>query len=242
MEPVNPEIGARLVELAGTPEFAKVLLRQASALSSVVEVFGYIVPDGREPIAIVSASLVSGSAARVAEYIHRYFRMDPAVHDMLALPRDHGFAQRVKAQQISAPDYRRTCFARPGFAEKLTYGWRGKAYIIVLSLYCTSEEGSSAQTQLAGLANLGLAGMVGHHAPITRADLVETIERRLRRSFPALSQRETQVAARSLAGRTIREIASDLGIGEGSAKTYRHRVNAKIGNDAREALLREAVH
>lgn len=242
MHLVDPEIGAQLVELAGSPEFGEVLLRHANDLCGAVEAFGYIVPDGKEPTAIVSQSLLRGSTARVSDYIDRYFRMDPAVHEMLDLPKKHGFAQHIEANKIAAHDYRRNCFTEPGFAEKLTFGWRGQTYIIVLSFYMPSSGGAAAQTALSGLANLGLAGMVGRHAPITREDLVETIERRLRRSFPALSAREIQVGARSLAGRTVGEIADELGIGEGSAKTYRYRINAKIGDNARETLLAEAFH
>jgi DNA-binding NarL/FixJ family response regulator len=57
------------------------------------------------------------------------------------------------------------------------------------------------------------------------------------RTAAGLSARETEIAQRIVAGRTSREIATELGISKSSVDTYRARVSRKLGVDNRAALF-----
>jgi DNA-binding NarL/FixJ family response regulator len=59
----------------------------------------------------------------------------------------------------------------------------------------------------------------------------------LPRTAAGLSARETEIVQRIVAGRTSREIATELGISKSSVDTYRARVSRKLGVDNRAALF-----
>lgn len=225
----DAEAGARLIEQVGTPAFADALLAAAKGLNDVEELFGYLVVDGQEPQTIVTASFLADADKRVGVYVDRFFRHDPAVREFLGVPPGRSFAMRITQQGIAAPDYRRLCFSGPGFAEKLSFGWRGGDYLLVLSFYCRAPSDETAIAALEPLVALVMPVMVHHHRPIASEQALVVIERRLRRSFPALSQRELEVCARTMLGESARETASALGIGEGSVLTYRRRAYDKAG-------------
>ncbi|TNE32401.1 MAG: LuxR family transcriptional regulator [Alphaproteobacteria bacterium] len=235
--PFNAEAGARLIEAVGTPEFGSVLLEIAQSISTVDELFGYQVEDDDEPHVIVSSGTLPGLEARVAEYVHRFYRHDPAVHEIRRIPVGDSFVQRIGLSSIMQHDYRRLCFDGPGFVEKLSFGWRGEGYLLVLSFYRRETSDEEVVYRLASLANLTLAVMVRHHAPIKRENVVAVCERRIRRTFPELSKRERQVCARTIAGRTASVIAQEFGTTAGTVLTYRRRAYQKLGfNQASDFL------
>ena len=240
--PFNAEAGARLVEAVGTPEFGSALLDIARSISTVDELFGYLVEDDGEPRVIVSCGALPGLETRVAEYVHRFYRHDPAVHEIRRIPVGDSFVQRIGLSSIVQHDYRRLCFDAPGFAEKLSFGWRGEGYLLVLSFYRRETSDDAALQRLASLANMTLAVMVRHHAPIKRENIVQLCERRIRRSYPQLSERETQVCARTLAGWTARRIADELGMTSGTVLTYRRRAYQKLGFTQANDFLPELIN
>lgn len=237
--PFNAEAGARLIEAVGTPEFGSALLEIAQSICAVDELFGYQVGDDGEPRVIVSSGKLPGLEARVAEYVHRFYRHDPAVLEIRQIPVGDSFVQRIGLGSIMQHDYRRLCFDGPGFAEKLSFGWRGAGYLLVLSFYRRDASDEEMLNRLASLANLTLAVMVRHHAPIKRENVVAVCERRIRRSFPELSERERQVCARTIAGHTAGAIAREFGTSTGTVLTYRRRAYQKLGfNQASDFLPR----
>lgn len=225
----DAEAGARLIEQVGTPAFADALLAAAKSLNDVEELFGYLVADGQEPQTIVSASFLDDADKRVGHYVERFFRHDPAVREFRSVPPGRSFALRIAQQGIAAHDYRRLCFSGPGFAEKLSFGWRGEDYLLVLSFYRHALSDAEAIAALEPLVALVMPVMVHHHRPVAGEQAEVVIERRLRRSFPALSQREREVCARTILGQSARETALALGIGSGSVLTYRRRAYDKAG-------------
>lgn len=226
--PLDAEIGAKLVEAAGTDEFGKLLLSTAEDIAHVDELFGYIVVDGKEPKSIISNSLLEGEDERVKSYMHQFYRHDPAVQQIGKITEGCSFVQRIGLKDIIPYDYREQCFAKPGFSEKLSFGWRGSGYLLVLSFYRIKSCDQEVLGKLASLANLTLAIMVKRHAPIDKESFVETMERRLRRSFSALTERERQVCARSIAGHSAKRIGFELGVSAGSVLTYRQRAYQKF--------------
>lgn len=221
--PLDAEIGAKLVEVAGTDEFGLLLLDTAAQIAGVDELFGYLVVDGSEPRPIISRSFLSGVNERVSKYMHQFYQHDPAVREISRTKTGDSFVQRIKLSDIGPYDYREQCFTKPGFTEKMSFGWRGSGYILVISFYCTGTSDQAALIKLSSLANLTLAIMVKRHAPIDREGFIETIKRRLKRSYPTLTPRENEVCSRSIAGQSAQQIATDLGLSNGTVLTYRQR-------------------
>jgi len=227
IRPLDAEIGAGLVEAVGTPDFSTLLLKAARDLDQVDEVFGYLLEKRNAPRTLVSASVLPDFDLRVQNYIERFYRYDPAVHELFQLDRRQSFVQRIAREKILPHDYRRRCFDEPGFSEKLSFGWRAEEYILVLSFYRVGRSDEEALQKLASLANLSLAIMVNRHAPVSDDQLVSKIERKLSRVFPELSPREMQICARSILGWTSTEIGKELAIGAGTVLTYRQRAYQK---------------
>lgn len=221
--PLDAEIGAKLVEVAGTDDFGSLLLDTAAQIAGVDELFGYLVVDGSEPQPIISRSFLSGAHERVSKYMHHFYQHDPAVREISRTKTGDSFVQRIKLSDIGPYDYREQCFAKPGFTEKMSFGWRGSGYLLVISFYCAGTSDQAALIKLSSLANLTLAIMVKRHAPIDREGFIETIKRRLKRSYPALTPRENEVCARSIAGHSAKHIAMELGVSNGTILTYRQR-------------------
>lgn len=226
---LDAEAGARLIEAVGSSSFGAMLLEIAGSISRVDELFGYMVVDGEEPFPIVSASVLDGSDERVELYMKRFYQHDPAVREISQIGRGESFVQRIGLRDIVLPDYRRQCFSAPGFSEKLSFGWRGGGYLLVLSFYRIDNSDDGALAKLANLANLTLATMVRFHAPVNQESVVAVIERRLSRSFPQLPMRERQVCARTLAGQTANTIGAELGLAPGTVLTYRQRAYQRTG-------------
>lgn len=228
IQPFNAQSGALVIDAVGTPAFGELLLGIANSICPVDELFGYVVADDAEPQVIVTASTLEGAPARVAAYLKRFYRHDPAVRQIWTLHHGESFVQRIRKDEIIPYDYRDQCFALPHFAEKLTFGWRGQNYIVVLSFYCIAAT-DSALARLANLANLSLSAFVRHFAPKGRRELVRLLEERLERSFPELTARERQVCAHTIAGHDAAAAGRGLGIAPGTVLTYRQRAYQRYG-------------
>lgn len=227
--PLDPEASATLVEAIGAPELGAALLEIARATAEVDELFAYLVLDGADPEVLVTQSVLDGAEQRVADYVARFYRHDPAVQEIRRTVPGSSFMRRIAPNRIIPHDYRRRCFAEPGFSEKLSFGWRGEGYLIVLSFYRTQSGARSALSRLASLASMTLTILVRHHAPIGLDSALGLVERRLRRSFPALSSREVAVCARTIMGWPASRTAETLGLSPGTVLTYRQRAYQKAG-------------
>ena len=91
--------GLALMEAAGTPRFAALMLSAAQAIDAVDEIFAYRVADGAAPCAIFSSSELGDFATRSISYARHFHVYDPAIRMRRALPPGSGFATRVAATQ-----------------------------------------------------------------------------------------------------------------------------------------------
>jgi hypothetical protein len=165
LSPLDAEAGARLVGAPDAETFGTALLEIARSITGIEELFGYIVLDEHEPKVLISKSLLPGVEDRVRHYVQRYYRHDPAVSAIRKIKTGDSFVQRISLTNIIPHDYRTHCFTEPGFTEKLSFGWRGESYLLVVSFYSTSAQDREALAKLASLANLTLAAMVRQHSP-----------------------------------------------------------------------------
>lgn len=235
--PLDAEAGACLIDASNKDEFGAALLGIARAIAGVDELFGYIAVDDSEPEVLMSQSVLPGSKERADLYVQRFFRHDPAVFDLKKTRPRNSFFQRISRSSIIPHDYRRYCFSEPGFAEKLSLGWRGDRYLVVVSFYGTSGLGREALSKLANLGNMALALLVRQYAPIDRSGARDVVKDRLWRSFPMLSAREADICALTLIGWSSGRIADQLGISPGTVLTYRQRAYQKTGVSSAAQLV-----
>lgn len=240
--PIDPEAGARLVGASDADEFATALLDIARSIAGVDELFGYIVVEDQEPRVLISKSVLAGVSERVSRYVRRFYRHDPAVDAIRRMAPGESFVQRISLRSIIPHDYRAHCFTGPGFSEKLSFGWRGDRYLIVVSFYGTDAQDRGALGKLASLASTTLAILVRQYAPIDRGNVVEILETRLRRSFPILSPREIEICARTIIGWKSAEISAELDVTAGTILTYRRRAYQKTGVRSANELVMSVLN
>lgn len=228
-EPVDPKVGAALIEAAGRDAFGDVLLEAAQRYDVVEEVFAYrIGVDGR-PVVVASRSGLDRSEERAEIFARRFYRDDPARRIWAETPVGAVFARRVHASQILLHDYRAICFDKPAFADKLCFGWRGGEESLFLSMYRRGAAEWQGAARLAALASVALSAIAQKPLAPVDGGLAERLERRLARAYPALRGRELEVCARTLAGGHADAIAAELGIARATVLTYRQRAYQRYG-------------
>lgn len=236
--PLDPELGGRLMDAAGTPAFAPLMLETAHRLAGVDEIFAYRIDDANPPEILAWSSALQADRERADQYARRFFRHDPANRLRSHTPAGRGFAGRIAARDINPHDYRAICFERPRFVDKLCYGWRGQDRSLIVSFY-RRREGNDVDAALGALAAVGLSALARAARPATRdvTPLHERIETRLGTAYPMLSPREREICARSLAGWSADRIGTTLGISASTVLTYRRRAYARLDISGVEGFL-----
>ena len=238
---VDPDFAGALLDAAGSSGFAPMMLEAAGHRAGVDEIFAFRKAGNGAPEPLVYCSDLADQEIRTRFYASDFYRDDPAASAMAGIEVGQSFFDQVRAEDIACRDYRALCFDRPGFLDKVCFGWRGPTHLFVLNFYRHRDEGGGSLGRLTSLAGLGLTALVRHDRTISHGDLVERIEARMARAYPQLSPRERQVCSRTLAGWTASQIAYRLAIGPSTVPTYRQRAYQKLGfstaNDFLEKLL-----
>jgi DNA-binding CsgD family transcriptional regulator len=237
-KPLDAGLGAKLIEMALFPEFSDLLLQAARERGGVEEVFAFTLAEGKAPEVLVTASVNSGCDQRVEQYIKRFFFHDPLIQERQNIAVGAGFAYRVYVKEIAPYDYRALCFEKPQYDEKLCFGWKNEKQLLVLNFYRSQNQASASEdTGLDGLADLALAALQRRLSSSTLAEGVDIIGKRLQHYFPALTAREVQICQFSLAGKSAKDIAADLGISANSVLTYRQRAYGRVGVHSAQELM-----
>jgi DNA-binding CsgD family transcriptional regulator len=235
---IDPDKAAELLEARDPAVFAERLLEVAHSAAGVEELFAFRVDEGAMPQSLASSSGLGDAEERTRMYARRFHRSDPAVAARVAAAPGSGFVTRVPAAAIVLGEYRKLCFDRPRFVEKICFGWRKPDHSLVVSFYQRHDGAEPDLAQLGALAQVAITGLTRMAArPAEGAPLVEEVERRLAEAHAALSGREREVCARTLAGRTAQEIGAELGLGLGTVLTYRQRAYRKLGVSRSSDLL-----
>jgi DNA-binding CsgD family transcriptional regulator len=233
----NPELSFEAMEAASQPGFGAWLLSAAQRVAQIDEVYAYRFTRSGGPRALVSSGHDPQAGDRAALYANRFHPYDPMLKGVGA--HQAGFVH-VKARDIAHDDYRHYCFDLPRFIDKLSFRWVRQDEAYFVSFYRRAAGGDEALPALAKLADIGLSALVrSTHmaAPARPAPLVERIAEKLAAAYPALTQRERDVCARSLCGESAREIAGALGVKPSSVLTYRQRAYAKYDVSSVSAFL-----
>lgn len=233
---IDPDQAAALLDTRDLTRFSHAMLNAAHSLAGVDELFCYRVGQG-PPRTLASSSGLRDVAERAEAYARRFHRSDPALSARLATPRGSGFQCRVPADAIELDAYRKLCFEKPRFSEKICFGWRFDDHDLVVTFYHRHRNQRVDMAQLGALAQLAITALTRllrrEEAPPPAARL----ESLLNDSYPILTPRERQVCARTMSGMTARQIAADLELAQGTVLTYRQRAYQKLGVSRASQLL-----
>ena len=229
-EPLDPELGAALMDAASSASFAPLLLATARRFEPVEEIFAYSAVGSCAPEELLSSSSLEDAGERAARYAKSFHKDDPAATTWRRIESGHGFVQRVRSAEITQADYRAICFERPAFVDKTCFGWRGENQSLVLSFYRRTGGHEDPERRLSAIADLALTALV-RRAPQKQGGVCieDRLEARLGGCFPKLSARERQVCARTIAGWTANEIADQLQVRPATVLTYRQRAYQRFG-------------
>jgi DNA-binding CsgD family transcriptional regulator len=181
-------------------------------------------------------------AQAAVAYIDQVFRHDPnlkLIADAAHL-RGKVVIRSLKPADIRVRAYREVYLAA-GILHRVSLltGTQGQA-LATLNLYRTQGRGEFSARDLARIesVSLPLAAIVRRHVEllVQTASSVDAWRQRLKVVRHDLSFRELEVAAGMLAGKTLREIATLLGVAHSTAITYRERAYRRLGVQNLKAL------
>ncbi len=194
----------------------------------------------RDSVAQVFTNATTSSDAdhsRAAiRYIDGYFRRDPnlrLVRDAAKL-RDKVLVRDLRAANIKDAGYRKACYEAAGIVHRVSMilGTQGHG-LVSLNFYRVTASGVFTASDLRRLkaAAPPLARLARRHVELlaNTAASADAWRMRLKVIRHDLTARELDVAARMLAGESLREIADTLGVAHSSAVTYRERAYKRLG-------------
>ncbi|MGI6245865.1 MAG: helix-turn-helix transcriptional regulator [Pseudochelatococcus sp.] len=231
---IDPDLGSNLLDARENGLFASRLLDIAHSISGVEELFAYRIGPGA-PQVLASTSGLGDVSERAGAYTRRFHRSDPAAKARKSAQPGNGFVIRIPARAIELGEYRKLCFERPRFVEKICFGWRKSDYDLVVTFYQRHGDAEPDMTRLSALAQLAITGLT--RITQTQPPLLQEVVKRLAQAHPNLTAREREVCARTLTGETARQIGEDLTLSVGTVLTYRQRAYQKLGLNKSNDLL-----
>ncbi len=213
----------------GGARIADRILNISRHLAPVDEVFSFYLQSGSAPAAIGAASVIGPTCQRTGWYAREFYKSDPVIQNSDSRGRGAIIQSVINSREIERPDYREICFDRPRLRQKISFASMYADGRVLCNFYLRNPIGSDLIAALESLAAVALPSL-WRHADKSRqsaASIVDRIEARLAASYPDLTLRERQVCARTIAGWTAEAAALDLGIGAGTALTYRRRAYSR---------------
>ena len=185
-----------------------------------------------------NATIASDSdhATAAVRYIDGYFRHDPNLRLVRDAAKLQGkvLVRDLKAADIKHRGYRVDCYEATGIVHRVSLltGTQSRG-LIALNFHRIAASGLFSPDDLARVkaVALPLVTVARRHVELLANTAANADVWRLRLKVVRhdLTRREVEVAARMLAGESLREIADHLGVAHSSAVTYRERAYRRIG-------------
>jgi LuxR family transcriptional regulator, activator of tox operons len=185
-----------------------------------------------------NATIASNSdhATAAIRYIDGYFRHDPNLRLVRDAAKLQGkvLVRDLKATDIQHRGYRVDCYEATGIVHRLSLLTGTQSLgLVALNFHRVKASGLFSADEIARMKSvaLPLVTLARRHVELlanTEAN-VDIWRLRLKVIRHDLTSRELEVAARMLAGESLREIADCLGVAHSSAVTYRERAYRRLG-------------
>jgi DNA-binding CsgD family transcriptional regulator len=178
----------------------------------------------------------SDHSVAAIRYIDGYFRRDPNLRLVRDAAKLQGkvLVRDLKASDIKDRGYRVDCYESTGILHRISLltGTQARG-LVTLNFYRVNASGVFTPGELAKLKSvaLPLVTIARRHVELLANTAASAGVWRLRLKVIRhdLTARELEVAARMLAGQSLREIAQQIGVAHSSAITYRERAYRRIG-------------
>jgi DNA-binding CsgD family transcriptional regulator len=238
-----------IIDVMGSADFAPILRDYLEDLCGAEHFALYLMEDGAFTD-IAAASPSTPVAARQARLYAsgEFWRRDPGLASWWNGQLDHQPVMvRLDPEELECTELRDRIYRPYGVRERVLVSARGRCANIALSLIRTNRRGPFSDDNLAALAAVAgsltsialkhVSAQQGCSRIASALTSLPGIERCIARAASLLARREAEVCARILYGMTSPGIASDLGIGEESAMTYRKRAYHRLGISSQRELL-----
>lgn len=194
--------------------------------------------------ALLGTATTTGAdnARRAFEGYMQHFACDVNFGLMSETADNGAFMTYQTAMDIGSVGYRRACYDRTGIADRVSYVRASREAPLSISLYRSRRAGPFSQRALDRIATMMpiLVAAVDRHATTTGdPGSIGAFQRVLRLRYPALTLRESEVAARAKAGQSARQIGRDLGIAETTVISHRKNAYARMGLSGLRDLMRQ---
>ncbi len=237
----------RLVAALGHAGFWDDFARECSALYEADQVTAFFVEDGRARCVLAhrpSEQRLVQSLVRT--YTRGFVDRDPLLG--LHLDRTEDFvAAGLASADIGDDAYRHRLFRDVGLASKISVLSRHDRRSLYINLYFREADGAG-EAAIERLASSGrmFAACLHKHESLTggsfRAGTARgRVEAFLAERFPALSQRECQVAALIACGHSVEAVALELDLAPSSVVTFRRRAYGKLAISGRGELFAQVA-
>ncbi|MFC3052576.1 helix-turn-helix transcriptional regulator [Kordiimonas pumila] len=244
MKFINPDIGLRLFEKAGTNLLSEAMLAAAQTMIPAKEIFAYRATESSTPEMLLSYGMDSGAERRATSFAAHFFISDPIRKTRYNIKPDTGFYQHVNISQIERGDYRWHCFEKPGFTDKLCFGWQRGKESFVLTFYVKDKNELPSTPLFEAFGNMCLTVLIHHRDILEKhaCPLADRLHSIINERYPMLTVREAEICALTLAGIKAPEIANTLGISPNTVLTYRQRAYARLGIRSTNELLGSIIN
>jgi LuxR family transcriptional regulator, activator of tox operons len=175
-------------------------------------------------------------ATAAIRYIDGYFRHDPNLRLVPDAAKLQGkvLLRDQKATEIRHRGYREDCYEATGIVHRVSLltGTQGRG-LVALNFHRVESSGLFTPEEIARVkaVALPLVTIARRHVELlaNTASNADVWRLRLKVIRHDLTSRELEVAARMLAGESLRQIAEVLGVAHSSAVTYRERAYRRLG-------------
>ena len=234
----NAEFGAmavtRLTSAIGTPSYVEAALDFARPLTGASFISLFCQGDRDHPLLVgTTSTLDQRRAERAANGYERHSSGDLNAAYLAGDSGNGDFLTIQHAGDLQSFTYRRDCYEKPGISARISLIRRTPAFGLSVSLYSSTEDGPfSPDTHDIAASVLGLLlSTTERHVAFSLKGNTwqgQDVQTRLAVNFPGLTQREREVAAMTIKGRTAAEIADILGLAETTVITHRKQAYKRI--------------
>lgn len=241
-------IATDLIGRVGEPGYAEQLTESLSQVIRFAHLCVLSFARRTPPRLLGTGSTLSPACAEDTAYVYLggYYNADPTGQirtEKIASSR-RLYLQRQRAEDIANPDYRASCYEKPGIVDRLSlFQHVDPDTWIAINLYRDASQGhfdGSEYTHLVTVAPILTSSADKHRQLVAKktdtkceglreqSSGVRTLQQRLAAFSPTLSAREFEVCSRILLGLSAKEIARQLGVAPTTVAQHRKNAYAKL--------------
>ena len=243
-----------LILNVGTFGFEEVFFGAARRATGCEHLTAFAISENGMPRILLAANAGLAPLARLAGeiYVSQFWNADPANDLCRHLEADtEGLLARVTTEELRSSAFRRNCYSATGWTragnqmiDRISVFKKLGVETIKVSFHRASKDGPFGVQEVDNIAALmgPLAALVARHGlhstPGSGNVKQPAYADVLRHVAPLLSEREAQVCAGIIQGKTSEGIALELGISINTVRTHRKRAYSRLRISSQNELMK----